>query len=48
MPRLMKAEARELAKYKLNLALVQEFIVDKAGTEWAVYFTIFFVNRKES
>jgi len=42
MTRLLKAVATELAKYKLDFAVFEEFISNKLDTEWAVDFIYFF------
>jgi len=41
MPGLLTAVATELAKYKLDFVVVEEFGLNKVGTEWAVDFSFF-------
>jgi len=42
MSGLLKAVATELAKYKLDFAVLEEFRLNKVGAEWAVDFTFLF------
>jgi hypothetical protein len=39
---LLKEVAAELANYKLDFVVVEEFRLKKLGTEWAVDFSFFF------
>jgi len=41
MPGLLTAVATELAKYKLDFVVIEEFALNKVGTEWAVNFSFF-------
>jgi hypothetical protein len=41
MPAFLKAVTTVLAKYKLNFVVVEDFRLDKLGTEWAVDFSFF-------
>jgi len=46
MSGLLKAVATELAKYKLDFVVVEEFRLKTLGTEWAVDFRFSFEKRK--
>jgi len=41
MPGLLKLASTELAKYNLYFMLLDRFWMNKLGTEWAGYFTIY-------
>jgi len=43
MPDLLTGGATELAKYKLDFVVAEDFGLNKVGTEWAVYFSCFFL-----
>ena len=45
---LVKALATELAKYKLDFVVLEEFRLNKLGTEWAVNFSFSFENENDS
>jgi len=40
--------ATELAKYKLDFVVLEEFRLNKLGTEWAVNFSFSFENENDS
>jgi hypothetical protein len=42
MARLLKAVATELAHYKLDFVVLEEFRLNKLGSEWAVDLIFFF------
>ena len=47
MPGLLKALSTELTNYKLDFVVVEEFRLNKLGTEWAVGFNLSFENGNE-
>jgi hypothetical protein len=48
MPGLLKVVAIELANYRLDSVVVEEFKSNKLGTEWAVDIRFSFEKRYES
>jgi len=46
MPGLVKAVATELATYKLDFVVVEEFRLKKVGTEWAEDFCFSFKSNE--